>query len=193
MDSHGTTRGGRRGCGGRGVETRQSKRLQGLPPDDQPGLDAVQKAAGERRKAAREKEAAEDVSVPEPAVDDQSAAEPEAQETPGVSGEQGSEEGPSEAEVSGDEVATAHEGGDASSERGADVVESPEVIDLRSESTTSGKSVEEVKPEPELSDERVSQTPKSEDTPMSNDMPMKSDDSLLISLGGLIHLMENGP
>ncbi|POM61429.1 hypothetical protein PHPALM_29556 [Phytophthora palmivora] len=115
-------------------------------------LDAIQKAAREKRKAAREKKAAESVNVPEPAVEDQPAAEPEAKEAPAVSGEQGSEEGPSEVEASGDEVTTARAGGDEASEGGADMAESPEVVDLRSESTTSGLSVEEVKPEPGLSD-----------------------------------------
>ncbi|POM64996.1 Hypothetical protein PHPALM_19389, partial [Phytophthora palmivora] len=49
---------------------------------------------------------------------------------------------------------------------------------LRSESTTSGQSVEEVKPEPGLSEDRVLQSPKSEGAPMSDDMLIKSEDSL---------------
>ncbi|POM60101.1 hypothetical protein PHPALM_31080 [Phytophthora palmivora] len=177
MATPGSTRGGRRGRG-RGDLTRQSKRLQGLPPEEQPDLDAIQKAAREKRKAAREKKAAESVNVPEPAIEDQPAAEPEAKEAPAVSGEQDSEEGPSEVEVSGDEVTTAREGGDEASEGGADLAESPEVVDLRSESTTSGQSVEEVKPEPGLSEDRVPQSPKSEDAPMLDDTLMKSEDSL---------------
>ncbi|KAL3659490.1 hypothetical protein V7S43_015481 [Phytophthora oleae] len=76
MASQGTTRGGRRGRG-RSVATRQSKRLQGLPPDEQPDLEAVQKAAHERKKAAHQKEAAESASVAESAAEDQPAAEPE--------------------------------------------------------------------------------------------------------------------
>ncbi|POM70003.1 Hypothetical protein PHPALM_13647 [Phytophthora palmivora] len=171
MATPGSTRGGRRGRG-RGALTRQSKRLQGLPPEEQPDLDAIQKAA------AREKKAAESVNVSEPAVEDQPAAEPEAKEAPAVSGEQGSEEGPSEVEASGDEVTTAREGGDEASEGGADMVESPEVVDLCSESTTSGQSVEEAKPEPGLSEDRVLQSPKSEGAPMSDDTLIKSEDSL---------------
>ncbi|POM63035.1 hypothetical protein PHPALM_27736, partial [Phytophthora palmivora] len=176
MATPGSTRGGRRGRG-RGVLTRQSKRLQGLPPEEQPDLDAIQKAAREKRKVAREKKAAESVSVPEPTVEDQPAAEPEAKEALAVSGEQGSEEGSSEVEASGDEVTTAREGGDEASEGGADMVESPEVVDLRSEST-SGQSVEEVKPEPGLAEDRVPQSPKSEGAPMSDDTLIKSEDSL---------------
>ncbi|POM70430.1 Hypothetical protein PHPALM_13132 [Phytophthora palmivora] len=188
MVTPGSTRGGRLGRG-RGVLTRQSKRLQGLPPEEQPDLDAIQKAAREKRKAAREKKAAkrkaarektaaESVNVPEPAVEDHPAAEPEAEEAPAVSGEQGSEEGPSELEASGDEVTTAREGGDEAAEGGADMVESPEVVDLRSESTTSGQSVEEVKPESGRSEGRVPQSPKSEGAPMSDDTLIKSEDSL---------------
>ncbi|POM59422.1 LOW QUALITY PROTEIN: hypothetical protein PHPALM_31853 [Phytophthora palmivora] len=177
MTTPGSTRGGRRGRG-RGAPTRQSNRLQGLPPEEQPDLDAIQKAAREKRKAAREKKAAESVNVAEPAIEDQPAAEPEAPETPAISGEQGSEEGPSDVEASGDEVTTAREGSDEVSEEGADMVESPEVVDLRSESTISGQSVEEVNPEPGLSEDRVPQSPKSEGAPMSDDTLIKSEDSL---------------
>ncbi|POM67888.1 Hypothetical protein PHPALM_16026 [Phytophthora palmivora] len=58
------------------------------------------------------------------------------------------------------------------------MVESPEVVDLRSESTTAGQSVEEVKPESGLSEDCVPQSPKSEGGPMSDDTLIKSEDSL---------------
>ncbi|KAK1943672.1 hypothetical protein P3T76_005068 [Phytophthora citrophthora] len=179
MATPGSTRGGRRGRG-RGAPTRQSKRLQGLPPEEQPDLDAIQKAAREKRKAAREKTAAESVNVPEPTVEYQPAEEPESQETPAVSGEQGSEDGPSEVGISGDEVTTAREGGDEVSEGGVDMVESPEVVDLCSESTTSGQSVDEVKSESGYSENHDPQSSSSEDAPMSDDTPIKSEDSLKI-------------
>ncbi|KAL3668596.1 hypothetical protein V7S43_006678 [Phytophthora oleae] len=177
MATQGNTRGGRRGRG-RSVATRQSKRLQGVPPDEQPDLDAVQKAARERRKAACEKEAAESASVAESATEDQRAAEPETQETPAVSDAQGSQGGSSDVEVSEVAVTTTREGGDEAYEGGADVVESLETIDLRSESPTSDKSVVEVKPEPRIADERALQIVKSEDASSSEDVPMKSGDSL---------------
>eukprot|EP00644_Phytophthora_capsici_P008866 jgi/Phyca11/14106/fgenesh1_pg.PHYCAscaffold_6_\ len=148
MASPGTTRGGRRGRG-RAVATRQSKRLQGLPPEEQPDLDAVKRAARERKKAAREKEAAESVSVAESAIEEQPAAEPESQGAPAVSSDQGSQGSSSHVEESDVAEATAPEGGDEASEGGADLVEPPE-IDLRSASTSSGKSEVEVKPEPGL-------------------------------------------
>ncbi|KAK1932281.1 hypothetical protein P3T76_012275 [Phytophthora citrophthora] len=177
MATPGSTRGGRRGRG-RGAPTRQSKRLQGLPPEEQPDLDAIQKAAREKRKAAREKTAAESVNVPEPTVEDQPAEEPESQETPAVSGEQGSEDGPSEVGIAGDEVTTAREGGDEASEGGVDMVESPEVVDLCSESTTSGQSVDEVKSESGYSENHDPQSSRSEEAPMSDSTPIKSEDSL---------------
>ncbi|KAG1698269.1 hypothetical protein DVH05_015258 [Phytophthora capsici] len=97
MASPGTTRGGRRGRG-RAVVTRQSKRLQGLPPEDQPDLDAVKMAARERKRAAREEEAAENVSVAESAVEEQPAAELESQGAPAASSDQGSQSSSSHVE-----------------------------------------------------------------------------------------------
>ncbi|KAL3669147.1 hypothetical protein V7S43_005531 [Phytophthora oleae] len=153
-------------------------RLQGLPPDEQPGLDAIQRAACERRKAARQKEAVESASVAESVAEDQPAAEPETQGTPVVSEAQGSQGGSSDAEVSENAVAATREGGDEVSVGGTDVVEPPKSIDLRSESPTSEKCVVEVKPEPRLADEEAPQNSKSEDAAVSEDAPMKSGDSL---------------
>ncbi|KAK1930427.1 hypothetical protein P3T76_014098 [Phytophthora citrophthora] len=100
MTSPGTSRGGRRGRG-RAVATRQSKCLQGLPPEQQPDLDAVKKTARQAKKAAREKETVESVSVAESAAEEQPAAEPEYQGTPVVSETQGSREGSSDVGASG--------------------------------------------------------------------------------------------
>ncbi|KAL3667863.1 hypothetical protein V7S43_007413 [Phytophthora oleae] len=178
MASQGTTRGGRRGRG-RPVVTRQSKHLQGLPPEEQPDLDAVKRVAREGKNAAREKEAAESLSVTESAVEDQPAVNPESQGTPAVCDAHGSQGGSSDVETSDVVETTACEGSDEVSEGDTAMVESPEVIDLRSASTSSEKSVAEVKPEPRHADEEVPSTVKSEDVP-SEDAQMKSGDSLKI-------------
>ncbi|KAL3659491.1 hypothetical protein V7S43_015482 [Phytophthora oleae] len=70
------------------------------------------------------------------------------------------------------------EGGDEESVRDTDVVESPKTIDLRSESSTSEKSVVKVKPEARLADEDVLSSAKSEDAVVPEDAPMKSSGSL---------------
>ncbi|KAL3674050.1 hypothetical protein V7S43_000002 [Phytophthora oleae] len=170
MASQGTTRVGRRGRG-RPVVTRQSKRLQVLLPEEQQDLDAVKRAARERRRQSRVRPSQSLSSKPSLLL----SRSPK--ETPGISDAHGSQGGSPDVETSDVVVTTVREGSDGAPEGGADMVESPEAIDLRFASTSSEKSVAEVKAEPRHADENFPSIVKSEDMP-SEDAQMKSGDPL---------------
>ncbi|KAG6619906.1 uncharacterized protein IUM83_05753 [Phytophthora cinnamomi] len=111
--------------GGRGSAARQSRRVQGLEPEEHKDLETVVRDARKARKAARESDAAQASSK----VQGSSEANPGLQ-NPDVPEEH------------------AREGGAQASEGGANAVEPPEVTDLVSESSSSDESVVEVKSEP---------------------------------------------
>ncbi|POM80356.1 Hypothetical protein PHPALM_1816 [Phytophthora palmivora] len=134
-----------RGDGGRGEASRQSRRVQGLGPEEHKDLETVVRDARKAKRAARECEVAQGRDVEVSAAQDQSAAGSQTPEDQVFPGSQGSSEANSGSQTP--EVPEEHtrEGGAQASEGGANAVESPEVIDLVS---SSDESVVEVKPEP---------------------------------------------
>ncbi|POM72632.1 Hypothetical protein PHPALM_10619 [Phytophthora palmivora] len=136
---------GGRGDGGRGEASRQSRRVQGLGPEEHKDLETVVRDARKAKKAARESEVAQGRDVEASAAQDQSAAgsqTPEDQVSPGSQGSSEANSGSQTPEVPEEHT---REGGAQASEGGANMVESPEVIDLVS---SSDESVVEVKPKP---------------------------------------------
>ncbi|EGZ18814.1 hypothetical protein PHYSODRAFT_332551 [Phytophthora sojae] len=115
-----------RGDGGRTEASRQSRRVQGMEPEEHKDLETVVRDARKAKKAARESEAVQGGDVEASAV-------------------QGSTEVNSGSRIP--EVPEEHtrEGGVQASEGGANAVEPPEVVDLVS---SSDESVVEVKSEP---------------------------------------------
>ncbi|EGZ27926.1 hypothetical protein PHYSODRAFT_429748, partial [Phytophthora sojae] len=134
-----------RGDGGRGEASRQSRRVQGMEPEEHTDLETVVRDARKAKKAARESEGVQDGDVEASAVQDQPAAGSQTQEEEVSFEFQGSTEAISGSRIP--EVREDHtrEGGAQASEGGANAVEPPEVIDLAS---SSDESVVEVKPEP---------------------------------------------
>ncbi|POM75228.1 Hypothetical protein PHPALM_7696 [Phytophthora palmivora] len=134
-----------RGDGGRGEALRQSRRVQGLGPEEHKDLETVVRDARKAKRAARESEVAQGRDVEASAAQDQSAAgsqTPEDQVSPGSQGSSEANSGLQTPEVPEEHTC---EGGAQASEGGANVVESPEVIDLVS---STDESVVEVKPDP---------------------------------------------
>ncbi|POM68627.1 Hypothetical protein PHPALM_15194 [Phytophthora palmivora] len=121
----GTKKSGR-GDGGRSEASRQSRRVQGLGPEEHKDLETVVRDDRKAKKAARKSEAVHGSDVEAPAAQDQSAAGSQTQEDQ-VSPEFQEEH--------------TREGGAQASEGGANVVEPPEVV------SSSDESVVEVKPE----------------------------------------------
>ncbi|EGZ07945.1 hypothetical protein PHYSODRAFT_250253 [Phytophthora sojae] len=134
-----------RGDGGRGEASRQSRRVQGMEPEEHKDLETVVRDARKAKKAARESEAVQGGDV-------EASAEEEV--SPGF---QGSTEVNSGSRIP--EVPEEHtrEGGAQASEGGANAVEPPGVIDLVS---SSDESVVEVKSEPSFSAKFASGTRK---------------------------------
>ncbi|POM76439.1 Hypothetical protein PHPALM_6320 [Phytophthora palmivora] len=133
-----------RGDGGRGEVSRQSRRVQGLGPEEHKDLETVVRDARKAKKAARESEAVQGRDAEAPAAQDQSAAgsqTPEDQVSPGSQGSSKANSGSQTPEVPEEHT---REGVAQASEGGTNAVESPEVIDLVS---SSDESVVEVKPE----------------------------------------------
>ncbi|POM70992.1 Hypothetical protein PHPALM_12503 [Phytophthora palmivora] len=119
----GTKKSGR-GDGGRGEASLQSRRVQGLGPEEHKDLETVVRDARKAKKAARESEAVQGRDVKVPAARDQFIG--------------------GELWIPDISEEYTREGGAQASEGGANVVESPEVIDLVS---SSDESVVEVKSE----------------------------------------------
>ncbi|POM57533.1 LOW QUALITY PROTEIN: Hypothetical protein PHPALM_37940 [Phytophthora palmivora] len=115
-----------RGDGGRGEASRQSRRVQGLGPEEHKDLETVVRDARKAKNAARARRLLLKISQP---LD----RKPQRIKFP---------LGPKTPEVPEEHT---REGGAQASEGGANMVESPEVIDLVS---SSDESVVEVKPEP---------------------------------------------
>ncbi|EGZ27534.1 hypothetical protein PHYSODRAFT_321335 [Phytophthora sojae] len=131
--------------GGRGEASRQSRRVQGIEPEEHKDLETVVHDPRKAKKAARESEAVQGVDGEASAVQDQPAAGSQTQEEEVSPEFQGSTEMNSGSRIP--EVPEEHtrERGAQASEGGANAVEPPEVIDLVS---SSDESVVEVKPEP---------------------------------------------
>ncbi|POM77944.1 Hypothetical protein PHPALM_4596, partial [Phytophthora palmivora] len=134
-----------RGDGGRGEASRQSRRVQGLGPEEHKDLETVVRDARKAKKAARESEVAQGRDVEASAAQDQSAAGSQTPEDQVSPGSQGSSEANSGSQTPEFPEEHTRGGGAQASEEGANVVESPEVIDLVS---SSDESIVEVKPEP---------------------------------------------
>ncbi|EGZ11341.1 hypothetical protein PHYSODRAFT_338054 [Phytophthora sojae] len=134
-----------RGDGGRGEASRQSRRVQGMEPEEHKGLETVVRDARKAKKAARESEAVQGGDVEASAVQGQPAAGSQTQEeevSPGFQGPTEVNSGSRIPEVPEDHT---REGGAQASEEGANAVEPPEEIDLVS---SSDESVVEAKSEP---------------------------------------------
>ncbi|EGZ18081.1 hypothetical protein PHYSODRAFT_261264 [Phytophthora sojae] len=129
---------------GRGEASRQSRRVQGMEPEEHKDLETVVRDARKVKQAARESEAVQGGDVEASAVQGQPAAGSQTQEEEVSPGFQGSTEVNSGSRIP--EVPEEHtrEGGAQASEGGANAVEPPEVIDLVS---SSDESVVEVKSE----------------------------------------------
>ncbi|EGZ14309.1 hypothetical protein PHYSODRAFT_397757, partial [Phytophthora sojae] len=136
---------GGRGDGGRGEASRQSRRVQGIEPEEHKDLETVVRDARKAKKAARESEAMQGGDVEASAVQDQPAAGSQTQEGEVSPAFQGLTEVNSGSRIP--EVPEEHtrEGGAQASEGSANADEPPEVIDLVS---SSDESVVEVKAEP---------------------------------------------